>query len=71
MQPEASLALLLLAACLEKAAEYRWVSARPNRVLTARASLVLTPAQRRPGWWIVPAHSSVAKLSCVPPPPSS
>jgi hypothetical protein len=41
--------------------EYRWVSARSNRAQMARASIVLTPAQRRPGWWIVQAHSSVAK----------
>jgi hypothetical protein len=41
--------------------EYRWVSARSNRAQFGRASFVLTPAQGRRGWWIVQAHSSVAK----------
>jgi hypothetical protein len=41
--------------------EYRWVSARSNRAQMGRASFVLTPAQGRPGWWIVQAHSSVAR----------
>jgi hypothetical protein len=42
-------------------AEYRWESGRSNRVEVGRASFVLTPAQGRRGWWIVQAHSSVAR----------
>jgi hypothetical protein len=41
--------------------EYRWESGRSNRAEVARSSFVLTPAQGRRGWWIVQAHSSVAK----------
>lgn len=41
--------------------EYRWQSGRSNRAEVGRASFVLTPAQGRRGWWIVQAHSSVAK----------
>jgi hypothetical protein len=41
--------------------EYRWVSDRTNVAQVGRASFVLTPAQGRPGWWIVQAHSSMAK----------
>jgi hypothetical protein len=41
--------------------EYRWVSGRSNAAQIGRASFVLTPAQGRPGWWIVQAHSSVAR----------
>ena len=41
--------------------EYRWVSDRSNRAEVGRASFVLTPAQGRRGWWIVQAHSSVAR----------
>ena len=41
--------------------EYRWESDRSNRAEMARASFVLTPAQGRRGWWIVQAHSSVAR----------
>jgi hypothetical protein len=36
--------------------EYRWIGA--ERVQVGRASFVLTPAQGRPGWWIVQLHSS-------------
>ena len=41
--------------------EYRWESNRSNRAEVAHASFVLTPAQGRRGWWIVQAHSSVAR----------
>lgn len=41
--------------------EYRWESGRSNRAEAAHASFVLTPAQGRRGWWIVQAHSSVAR----------
>lgn len=41
--------------------EYRWVSGRTNAAQVGRVSFVLTPAQGRPGWWIVQAHSSVGK----------
>jgi hypothetical protein len=41
--------------------EYRWQSGRANRAEVGRASFVLTPAQGRRGWWIVQAHSSVAR----------
>jgi hypothetical protein len=41
--------------------EYRWESGRSNRAEVARASFVLMPAQGRRGWWIVQAHSSVAR----------
>jgi hypothetical protein len=41
--------------------EYRWVTARSNRVQVGRASLVVTAARGRPGWWIVQAHSSTVK----------
>jgi len=43
------------------AVEYRWESNRSNRAEVAHASFVLTPAQGRRGWWIVQAHSSVAR----------
>lgn len=41
--------------------EYRWESGRSNRAEVGRATFVLTPAQGRRGWWIVQAHSSVAR----------
>jgi hypothetical protein len=41
--------------------EYRWVSDRSNLAQVGRASFVVTPAQGHSGWWIVQAHSSVAK----------
>jgi hypothetical protein len=41
--------------------EYRWESDRSGRAEAAHASFVLTPAQGRRGWWIVQAHSSVAR----------
>jgi hypothetical protein len=41
--------------------EYRWVSERSNRAQGGRASFVLAPAQGRPGWWIVQAHSSTVR----------
>jgi hypothetical protein len=41
--------------------EYRWVSERSNRAQVGRASFVLAPAQGRPGWWIVQAHSSTVR----------
>jgi hypothetical protein len=41
--------------------EYRWVSNRTNQARVGRASFVFTPAQGRPGWWIVHAHSSAAR----------
>jgi hypothetical protein len=41
--------------------EYRWESGRSNRAAAGRATFVLTPAQGRRGWWIVQAHSSVAR----------
>ena len=41
--------------------EYRWVSSRSNRAQVGHASFVLTPAQHRPGWWIVQLHSSTAR----------
>lgn len=42
-------------------AEYRWVSNRTNQARVGRASFVVTPAVGRSGWWIVHAHSSVAR----------
>lgn len=41
--------------------EYRWISGRSNRAQIGQASFVLTPAQNRPGWWIVQLHSSTAR----------
>jgi hypothetical protein len=41
--------------------EYRWLSSRSNQARVARATLVLTPAQGRQGWWIAHAHSSTGK----------
>ena len=41
--------------------EYRWISSRSNRAQIGQASFVLTPAQNRPGWWIVQLHSSTAR----------
>jgi hypothetical protein len=41
--------------------EYRWVSERSNRAQVGRASFVLAPAQGRPGWWILQAHSSTVR----------
>jgi hypothetical protein len=41
--------------------EYRWISDRSNRAQVGRASFVLAPAQGRPGWWIVQAHSSTVR----------
>jgi hypothetical protein len=41
--------------------EYRWESGRSNRVEVGHASFVLTPARGGRGWWIVQAHSSLAR----------
>ncbi len=41
--------------------EYRWFSTQENEAREGRATLVLAPAQGRPGWWIVHAHSSTVR----------
>jgi hypothetical protein len=41
--------------------EYRWVSGQSNAAQIGRALFVQTPARGQPGWWIVQAHSSIAR----------
>jgi hypothetical protein len=38
--------------------DYRWIDAAGTTIHPARATLILAPRGKGPGWWIVHAHSS-------------